>query len=121
MKKQILLFFILFVPVIWLNRIMDSYLPNMSNVNTTVCVVLLYFMYVACTIKTEIVTIKETKITKKKHKHIKQVYTTDGRCFEVWTGFDKTTSYIHGDIYIHMFSRLSDAEFKKLKQNKNMN
>ena len=118
MTKRWLYFLVLFVPVVWLLTIMNNVLlpETMRPLNTLVCSLLLYFAYVICTVKTEVVVITKKQIVKKgKRIFVKQICTKDGRCFEEWGGFSVSQSLFNQTSFIKMGPRLTDEEFQKIK------
>ena len=118
MTKQIILFIFLFIPTCWLLKTMNTHMPDLEYLNYTACILLLFFLYVSFTIKTEIITIKKTQIVSKKKKSTKQIHTSNGQVFETWRGFSPT--FVHGAMAtphhpINILPRITDTEFKKIK------
>lgn len=112
-KKHTLIYIAVFIPTCLLLNAMDRMWPNMKALNFSACLFLMFFIYLYFTIKTEIITIKKTQTIQSKHGPKKQICTTDGRCFDLWTGFKPSLYWIQNAV--GQLPRITDTEFKKIK------
>ncbi len=111
MWHHLFYFVLLFLPTVWLVRVMNNYLPNLYMLNTMVGVLCVYFMYVTISIKSEVVVVRKKQTNKK----IKQICVDDGRCFDVWGGF---ANGIWVGNALHLTSRITDKEYDNIKVGK---
>ncbi len=113
---KIVLFVLLFCPIVVLYKLMSENLPEtMQPINLLLCLLLMYFIYVWCTIKTEVLVVKKKEIVKVGRKTVKILCVNDNRCFEVWNGFNLTMILFEPFVWLNMMPRLTDQEFKKIK------
>lgn len=119
-KKQILLFVLIFIPVTGVLFVMDKVMPDMKHLNVLAVGLLVFFLYVYFTFESEIITVKKTEIKKYKGKEIKQIISSDGRCIEVWNGVGRIFKSSMAEAYfvgghIEMLPRITNEQFKKIK------
>ena len=116
MWRKIVLFILIFCPAVVLYKVMNDMLPYaMRPVNLLMCLLLIFFGYVCCTIKTETVIVKKKQVVRLGGGQVKQLCVEGGRCFDVWGGFDVSMILIAPWVYLGFIPRLTDEEFRKIK------